>query len=182
MYIIFESIPGNDPRLDSRMNYFGDFWHYSIYEVPEIPDDPIYVKWLDHLVISREVADSYKLTASTGGELSTAGPAKKLSEAEGASDTGGSKWIYQLSLEDHKNTIELMKSASILHIKKYLKNKEVETSLIQEMNKCVSVDQMQQWMSTYFDTQYTSVAGKKLRKTIDAQIVQPGLSLPDGAK
>jgi len=181
MYIIFETLPGNDPRLDSRMIQYGDFWHYSVYEIPHIPEDPIYLKWLDHEELDPEIAECYKLTSSTTGELSLSGPAKDITEVQGASDTYGSKWIYQCSLQDHANTVKFMQAAVRLHMKQYLKNKEAEPALLQEMKRCVSIDQMQDWMATYMDIRFTGNAGKKLKKTVDAQFSMGELQLPAGA-
>ena len=177
MYIITETIAGNDPRLQEGMEYIGDFWHYQTYFINE----GVYIDWLDYIEITEDQAKSYKLCAQSEGELSLSGPATGRDNAIGGSDTGDSKWIYQLNLEDHQNTIVLMEAATKLYANKWLQNKEVLPQLLAEIKDCKSVDQMQQWMTTYMPINFHSCQGKKLKKRTNAIFNVEKLQLPSGA-
>ena len=137
MYILHETIAGNDPRLHASMKLFGSYWHYTIHYIPE--GENVFVDWLKGEQISEQVAKAYKFTGSVNGELSIKTNTTTWEEiAAASSETApGPKHIYELSMDDNNNCIILMKTI----IKNYAKNR-LKSDLISQADSANTIDQL----------------------------------------
>lgn len=171
MYIIIEDIRSDDPRLDERMVHFGDFWHYDVrYIAPEHESD-VYIKWLKHEILDEAVARCYKFAGAVNNEVTVV--------ADGASSQDNSniqltssqtaKSIVFLSQENITNTVLFLKAAARFHIKHHLQNKETESALYAELDKCATIADCQMFMATYFDLQFAYTVNKEKNKKIQAE-------------
>lgn len=173
MYIVFETIAGNDPRLDPRMRIFGKYWHYSIaYIAPEHESD-VYLKWLNHEVISEKVAKSDKLASSVDGEISLLisnfGTYEEILAPTSYSNNGYKKQIYYLTDEDNKNCTELLKAIAKLHIMHRLaEGNEPGTreKLLEKSQALTNLNDAQIFFYNYFDVSLTAYTNK-LEKTAE---------------
>lgn len=162
MYIIIEDIRSDDPRLDERMVYRGDFWHYNVrYIAPEHESD-VYIKWLKHEILDEAVAKCYKFAGAVNNEVTVVDDGICLDQCLASSQTA--KAIFFLSEENITNTVLFLKTAARFHIKLHLQNKEVETALDAELNKCATIADCQMFMATYFDLQFTYTVNKEKNK------------------
>jgi len=121
MYIVHEAIPSNDPRWHPEMIRVGSFWQYLITEVPDGKN--IYTDWLNGEVVTRDVARAYKFTGSRNNEMSIRRQTDIWEEIEAASSETvmgtGPKAIYELTVNDVNNTVQLMRTV----IKNHAKNR-----------------------------------------------------------
>ena len=168
MYIVFETLASDDPRLDSRMNIFGKFWHYQIaYIAPEHEAD-VYLKWLKHEVISKEVAETDKLASAVDGEISLLvrdfGTYKEILSPTSYGNNGYHKQNYFLTDKDIKNATELLKAILRLHIDAHLKEGEGENvnpvgtreRLLKKVNALSNLNDAQVFFQDYLDTQLSA--------------------------
>ena len=137
MYILHETIAGNDPRLHASMKLFGNYWHYTIHYIPE--GENVFVDWLKGEQISEQVAKAHKFTGAVNGELSIKTNTTTWEEiAQASSETAtGPKHIYELSMDDNNNCIILMKTI----IKNYAKNR-LKSDLISQADAATTIDQL----------------------------------------
>jgi len=148
MYIIHETLADNDPRLDSRTRAIGDYWHFTI---RQILDSSVYIDWLDYIEISESVAKSHKIVNSYKGIISLSEPASNLDEVSKASaDTEYKKYIYELTDEDKKNVMILMKSAMKLFAESHLINKDALSRLLREIEYADSIERCEYVLHHYF--------------------------------
>lgn len=166
MYIIIEDIRSDDPRLDERMVYRGDFWHYNVrYIAPEHESD-VYIKWLKHEILDEAVAKCYKFVGAVNNEVTVVANAASSQDNPNVQLTSSqtAKSIVFLSQENITNTVLFLKAAARFHIKLHLQNKEVETALDAELDKCATIADCQMFMATYFDLQFTYTVNKEKNK------------------
>lgn len=163
MYIVFETISGNDPRLDTRMNIFGKYWHYSIaYIAPEHESD-VYLKWLPHEVITEKVAKSDKLASSVDGEIALLmknfGTYDEILSPTSYANNGYKKQLYYLTDDDIKNCTELLKAIAKLQIlNKLAEDNEpgVKEFLLEKASKLTTLNEAQIFFLNYFDVNLTA--------------------------
>ena len=153
-YIIHETIPGDDPRLDPRMEHVGEFWHYTVIKFPSGSD--VIHQWLHGAEISEDVAKAYKFTSAHQNEISVRKSTSIYDEiADGSGDTEGSdgaKIYYRLNANDIKNTLDFFKTVMKLHLKNHA---DANSANVQTLNRMIdqvdSVTNAQMLMYDYFD-------------------------------
>ena len=155
IYIIHETISGNDPRWLPGMERIGDFWSYTVNTAP----DGTFVDWLNGAVVTEKVAKSYKFVTALNGEIPVA---KKTDIYEQiVQDTGdthteeGPKFYYELSEQDTNNGIQFLKTVMNLHIKNKLDaNKGYIPALTKMGNEVTTLDECQRLMYNYFECNF----------------------------
>jgi hypothetical protein len=163
MYIVFETIASNDPRLDPKMNIFGKYWHYSIaYIAPEHEAD-VYLKWLSYEVISEKVAKSDKLAYSIDGEIALLvrnfGTYDEIIAPTSRGDNNYQKQLYYLTDDDDKNCTELLKAIAKLHILNRLSTDNdvgVKEKLLEKSMKLKTLNEAQEFFYNYFNVSLTA--------------------------
>lgn len=166
MYIVFETLASNDPRLDPRMNIFGKYWHYSIaYIAPEHEAD-VYIKWMPHEVVTEKVAKSDKLAAAIDGEIALLvknfGTYEEIVAPTSKGNNGYQKQLYYLTDEDDKNCTELLKAIAKLHIlNKLAEDNEpgIKEKLLEKASKLRTLNEAQEFFYNYLEvclTAYTA--------------------------
>ncbi|MGY8864117.1 MAG: hypothetical protein ACKVJK_00675 [Methylophagaceae bacterium] len=157
IYIIHETIAGNDPRWQPGMELIGDFWNYSVSTAP----DGTFVDWLHGKVVGEFVAKSYKFVTARDGEI----PVAKMTNVyeQIVQDTGdthtaeGPKFYYDLTEQDTNNGIQFMKTVMELHIQNHLDaNNGYVNALRQMISGMETLDQGQRIMYDYFDCNFAS--------------------------
>jgi hypothetical protein len=154
MYIAYETLPGNDPRVDRDYKILDAYWHYTIAEVP----DGKYLEWLNHVVITKEEAKSSFFTGAYNNEITIKKPPKGVKdpvEFVGYSlleEEEGDKQVYHLTANDKKNCTSLMKKILCNYVENHTSSiKEIGAlkKIIMEAN---SIDTLNRYLGTYFDT------------------------------
>lgn len=151
MYIIHETIAGDDPRFDSRAEVIGHYWHFTI---RKILDASVYTGWIPHEVIDENVAKSHKLTGSYKGEISLPSKATNYEEFRQASgeNVGTSrKFIYKLTSTDINNVVKLMQASMRIFAKNHIEDKSVVSKLIDLVNSAKTIEQCEQLLHDYFN-------------------------------
>jgi hypothetical protein len=142
MYIIHETVAGDDPRLHPSMKLFGSWWHYTIRHVPD--NENIYVDWLNGVVVTEEIAKAHKFCSAVNGELTVKRNTTNWDDLLHASNENadGPKAIYELTVRDNENCINFLRATLGVFIQNRVADyteKQRLTQLIQEAN---SIDQL----------------------------------------
>lgn len=156
MYIIHETIAGNDPRNIKNSQVIGHYWHFTIRSVKENE----YLDWLPHEKISEEVAYSCRITGAYKGVVSLARDAVSPEEVISASgDVPYGKYIYKLTDSDKKNVVELMKSAMRLFAKGHLQKKNQINKLMPVIDEADTIEKCEEVLFHYFKVNTASTQG-----------------------
>ena len=163
MYIVFEAIASDDPRLDARMKVFGKFWHYQIaYIAPEHEED-VYLKWLPHKVIDEKVAKSDKFCQAVDGEVSLLvknfGTYEEIISPTSYGNNGYHKQNYFLTETDDRNCTALLQAIATLHVEKHLlpsNPEEYRNKLMLKIRNLKTLNECHEFYYNYFDTQLSA--------------------------
>ena len=154
IYIIHESVPGNDPRLDPKMERIGDFWHYVVQKFPA--DRDIVWKWLNGEQVTENIAKAYKFTSAYENEISVRKSTNIYEEISGASgdteDLDETKIYYRLTQVDQQNAVEFFKTVMRIHVKNYTEeNSKNAHTLLKMIERAATISECQDLMYDYFD-------------------------------
>jgi hypothetical protein len=163
MYIIHETVAGNDPRLLPSMELVGGYWSYTIRRVPDdLPST--YIDWLKAEVISESVARAYKFCGAKDNEITVRKSTKVYEEIASASSEAdmsqGPKIYYYLTGEDVVNTTSLLKTIMLNHTNNHLKNQEVKPQLVKLINACNTIEDAHRVLANYFGCENATTYGK----------------------
>lgn len=154
MYIIYESIPGSDPRLDPRMEYLASEWHYTISYINDIHKGDIILNWLNYEELTEDQAHAHKFTNAVDGEISvmqnTSNP-KDLVQPTSFGDNDYEKVQYRLTSVDESNTVALLKKIMLMHAEAHF---DEDTGLVQiraEVPSLRTLKETQMYFATYFE-------------------------------
>lgn len=165
MFIIFETVASNDPRLDAKIQSIGKFWHYVIGYVAPEDESSVVTAWLKGEEITEAVAKAALFCSAYNGELSVLANEDGTIANNTITPTSGGdgfwkKAAYFLTESDKQNAIACMQAAMRLFTRDHLGNKEVEEQLLEQINGLDpnDLDNAQMFMATYFDydTAYTN--------------------------
>ena len=155
MYIIHETLPSNDPRINEKTSVFGHYWHFTIRYIPD--NENIYLDWINHEVLSEEVANSYKISGSYKGTVSVSRPVNNINDVVSSSgDVEYKKYIYTLTEADKENVVKLMKSAMKLYSKNHLTDQEVFEKLMNKIDSALTIEDCNRVMYDYFNVSSAS--------------------------
>ena len=169
MYIIFETLSSNDPRLDPRMQNFSKFWHHSIAYINPADESNVIVSWLKHEVISEDVAKAAIFTTAYQGEIAVLANEDGTVANNMLTPTSGGDGFYKkapyfLTEDDKRNAIKCMQASMRLFTEQHSTDTEKNASLLALINQLdpVDLDDAQMFMATYFDfdTAYTNGKSK----------------------
>lgn len=161
MYITYETIASNDPRNDSRIQYAGTFWHYTIARIDDSIADQVRYDWLKGVVLDENTAMAHKLATAIDGEITVVN-SKFNSYADIAYPTSGGdlnykKEIYFLTEQDDTRATRYMQAV----LENYTDNHLVEDGilnppgtkqkLIEEISAANTLNEIQMVMKSYFD-------------------------------
>ena len=173
MYIIFETVASNDPRLDPRMNVFGKFWHYSVAYIAEEHESSVVTSWLNGEVVTKKVAQSDKFCTACNGELSVVradfGTYDELTSPTSFGDNNYRKQTYFLNEDNIASTTEFLKAVMRLQIQNHLKESDnpdnasnptgTARKLKIKVEQVTNVNEAQELMSNYFDLGFAYTEG-----------------------
>lgn len=154
---------GNDPRLHPAMTTIGNYWFYTIQQLPD--DVPAtYIDWLKADVVSEGVAKSYKFCGAKDNEMTVRKSTSVYEEIASASSeadiSAGLKIYYYLTGEDVANTTALLKTIMINYTKNHLKNIEVKEQLISLINAGKTIEDAHWLLANYFCCENATTYGK----------------------
>lgn len=145
MYILHETVAGNDPRLHPAMQVFGTYWHYTVTYIPDDVAGSVYYDWLKPEVISEDVAKAYKFTGASNNELTVKKSAsnwEELATASGESLSGhGEKFIYELTTKDRANCVSFLKAMIKNYVTNRVEDADKRNSILQLLTTVRSIDE-----------------------------------------
>ena len=163
MYIMFETIASNDPRLDPKLSFVGKFWHYTIGYVAPEDESGVITSWLRGTEISEDVAKADKFCSAYEGELSVManedGSIASMTTPTSYGNPFYKKAAYFLTSDDTANAIRCMQEAMRLFTRDHTSDEPLQTQLYALIDALdlTNLDAAQMFMATYFDfdTAYT---------------------------
>jgi hypothetical protein len=149
MYIVHETVAGDDPRLHPSMQMFGSFWHYTIRYIPD--NENVYIDWLKGAVISEDVAKAHKFTSAVNGELTVKKNTSNWDELLHASseNMNGPKAIYELTVRDHDNCVAFLKATFGIFIKTRVLDATDSQRLTEMVQTATTIEQLKRIQSQY---------------------------------
>ena len=158
MYIIHESLAGDDPRKHPEMVVVGDYWHFTISYIP--PNKGIFIDWLPHEKLSEDVAKSFPLTNAYKGVVSLSKPFTKKEDIVTASgDVEWKKYIYKLTVKDKENVVLLIKAAMRLFAKAHLADDKTLKKLIKEIGTINTMEDCDIFLYNYYNMSSATTHG-----------------------
>jgi len=164
MYIIYESVPADDPRLDPRIEYVGSEWHYTIAHINDLHRGDIILNWLNYAELTEDQAHSHQFTNAVNGEISVMqnkNNPKDLVQPTSFGDNDYEKVQYKLSSVDESNTVALLKKIMLLHAEKHFTEETGLTQIRAEVPSLRSLKETQMYMATYFEWECAYTHGKE---------------------
>lgn len=145
MYIIFETLASNDPRLDPKMQNFSKFWHHSIFYIAPEDEASVIISWLKHEVISEATAKSAIFTTAYHGEIAVLANedgsiANNMLTPTSGGDSFYKKAPYFLTDEDKANAILCMQASMRLFTEQHSTDSVKNAQLIEKINQLDPTD------------------------------------------
>ena len=163
MYILFETVASDDPRLDPKIQIKAYAWHYSIAFINDSDASKLYLDWLGYDEITQDESYCNKFLNTLDGEISVmvnkSNPAD-LVEPTSYGDNDYEKQIYVLTQTDRNNTVSLMKKIMKLHAQKHCSDEQTKSRLLTGINQLSSLEETQMFFATYFEWECAYTATK----------------------
>jgi hypothetical protein len=167
MYMVCETLGGDDFRLLPKIKQMYQHWIFSVYYVP----DSIKIDLNDYnaIEVEEDVAKSMKFAMVDKGKIGirTGTDIHEDIFAESMEATG-EKQYYYLTEEDDRNTVELMKAEMRLYLDMHYnklgkdaeKYKGKKQAILQLIKECSSITDCQKLQHTHFGVENVSHAKK----------------------
>lgn len=119
MYIICETIAGNDPRYTSTLERIYSHWIYTAYYSPT----PLDLELYDAIEVTESVARSMKFGNVNKGKIGLRTGSLAHDEVFGNStEADGVKTYYYINESEEAETVELLKVEMLLHLRKHYRD------------------------------------------------------------
>lgn len=120
MYIISETLAGNDPRFHADMERIYSHWIYTSYYVPENIRHMVKPDNTDMVEVSEGVARAVKFGNVNAGKIGIRTGTLAHEEVFGEStEPDGQKTYYYITSDDEKNVVDALKIEMKLHLNKH---------------------------------------------------------------
>jgi|APGre2960657444_1045066.scaffolds.fasta_scaffold220341_1 hypothetical protein len=119
MYIICETLAGNDPRYTSDLERIYSHWIYTAYYNPT----PLDLELYDAIEVSESVARSMKFANVNKGKIGLRTGSLAHEEVFGNStEADGVKTYYYIDESEEAETVELLRVEMLLHLRKHYRD------------------------------------------------------------
>lgn len=163
MYIIYETLAGNDPRKDDRIEIISHEWHYTIGYIPPEHQGQVRVEWLNATTINEGMAHAHHFTNAVDGEVpimrNVSNP-KDIVQPTSFGDDNYEKINYRLTSTDELNAVGLLKAIMLNYAENHL---DESTGLVQikaQVPGLQTLKDTQMYMATYFEWDCSYTANK----------------------
>jgi hypothetical protein len=120
MYIISETLAGNDPRFHNDMERIYTHWIYTSYYVPESAKSSIVVDNKEIVEVSEDIARAVKFGNVNAGKIGIRTGSLAYEEVFGEStEPDGQKTYYYINESDEQNVVQALKSEMTLYLNKH---------------------------------------------------------------
>jgi hypothetical protein len=150
MLIAFESLPGNDPRIDREIRTITVWWHYTIAEVP----DSKYIDWLYPVQLTEAESKADVICSAVNDEITVLKSEAKRGNLIGYSnddEEANNKIVHVLSNEEKAVAVSFLKKILINFSEKNLSSIKEVSWIKQEITKCRSLNELHMIMAQHFD-------------------------------
>ena len=178
MYILYEAIASDDPRLTSNVQKKNDAWHYEIafVEPSTIAENPI--KWLRYREITAQEAETPRFFNALDDEVPVMvikSNVAELIEPTSFSDPEYEKQMYKLTQNDKDHTVSLMKKIMKLQTDNHVDDDVTRNKLYTAIEACNTLTETQMCFATYFEWEcaYTAPRDKIQEFGVDWSVPAP---------
>lgn len=138
MYIISETLAGNDPRFHIEMERIFSHWIYTSYYVPDVAKSSVILDNLEMAEVTEEVARSLKFGNVNEGKIGLRSGTLAHDEAfQESTEVSEGKTYYFINENDESNVVTALKTEMSLYLNKHysLLSPEEYSSLIAKKNE-----------------------------------------------
>lgn len=169
MYIIYETIGFDDPRMDPRIQVIGKWWHFDVAMIDDQHTDltSAHQLLLKGEELTESVAKANKLCDSNDGEIALVNANfnsydEIVQPSSLSSGNAYVKQMYFLTDNDKANSVAFMKAGMRIYTNKHLLNdNDKKTRLLQLIDQLDPLDlnATQMFLHSYFpwDNGYTNL-------------------------
>lgn len=159
-YIMFETVPSNDPRLVPEIEIIGSDWHFSFARITGTP----IIEWLKPTTITEAMFHARHFTNALNGEVGIMrkvdNPADII-QPTSEGDNDYEKVAYRLNSVDESNAVALLKAQMLNWAENHFTD---ETGLIQIKSQVPglrTLEETQMYMATYFEWECAYTANQE---------------------
>lgn len=138
MYIISETLAGNDPRFHIEMERIFSHWIYTSYYVPDVARSSVVLDNLEMVEVTEEVARALKFGNVNDGKIGLRTGTLAFDEAfEESTEVTEGKSYYFINEQDENNTVSALKAEMSLYLNKHYSRltQDEYSSLIAKKNE-----------------------------------------------
>ena len=157
MYIVCETLAGNDPRYIPTLERIYSHWIYTAYYNP----DPLDLEVYDAIEVPETVARSMKFANVNKGKIGLRTGTLAHDEVfSNSTEPDGKKSYYYIDAEEEFHTVELLKVEMRLHLRKHYRDIVKEEQQVEyaqkkqtienEINSCDNLINTKMLMHTRF--------------------------------
>jgi hypothetical protein len=160
MYIISETLAGNDPRFKPSMERIYSHWEYTSYYIPDGTDVSDLIDNITAVQVNESVARSLKFGNVNNGKIGLRTGTLAHEEVFGEStEPDGEKTYYYVNSDDENNLILAYKEEMKLYLNKHFSKissasaenwASKKSQIIQEIQNCFDVTACRNLMHTRF--------------------------------
>lgn len=160
MYIISETLAGNDPRHHPDITRLFSHWIYTSYFVPSHAQSSLVLDNLDMIDVPENVARALKFGNVNGGKIGVRTGTLQYEEIFNTStEPDGQKTYYFINETDEQNVVMALKTEMTLYCNKHyfilpndlsLTYASKKNSILTEISQCSTLVECQKLLHTRF--------------------------------
>lgn len=187
MYIVCETLGGDDPRMLPGMERLYSHWVFTTYFVPDELRSQVNLDDWDAEEVTESVAKAVKFGNTNSGKIGVRTGSPNYDDIYGSNslEPVGQKTYYYITPEDDANTAEALKSEMKIYLKKhYEKIIDVELSqkfatkkqqILDEINACETILDCQKILHFRFGIESSKLATTENWPSSTVDLSEPGL-------
>ena len=159
-YIMFETVPGNDPRLVPEIEILSSDWHFSFARVTGTP----VTDWLNPTTITLDMLNARHFTNALDGEVgimrSVTNPADII-QPTSFSDNDYEKVAYRLNSIDESNAVALLKAQMLNWAENNFDDQSGRIQIRAQVPGLRTLKETQMYIATYFEWECAYTHGQE---------------------
>lgn len=165
MYIVFESIAGDDPVWSAGLERFNNFWIYTVAKFDDAFNN-INLEYLKADIISEEVAKASMLANAQNNKVQIKAntPQYDLILDNESGKVHQPKVFYELTIADAQNAIVFIKTVLKNYARNHLDSLSDQDFFNNEVDACNTIDECNWLMYHYLEISNYNTYGDKTPK------------------
>lgn len=166
MYIVFEAIASNDPRMHPEMVRLIDFLNYTIYDIPENIVSELDIEGLNAELLSENVGRASLFFGAVEGKVQVKANTTQsnilLDNESGKPQE--KKVYYAISEQEEADCVTFIKTVLKNMAEKYIQSSKQRKMYIAELENCTTIDECNWFMWHYNGITHYNTYGDRAPK------------------